>query len=88
MKIEVINNFGEISKGDWHLNPATVCMAERRDVCDEHWYYLHTTDGGVWRVTEESYIRVVQSIEQDESIADSIRATQRVDTYVSATMRR
>ena len=41
-------------------------MAQRRDFGDEYQYYLHTTDGGVLRVTEDSYERVLAWMETHE----------------------
>ena len=67
MKINVMNN-GVPHKGrEWHLNPATVCMAERRRCEDGSLrYLLHTMDGGVWEVSKDSYERVLAWMETHE----------------------
>ena len=65
MKINVINDAYEGQ--EWHLNPATVCVAERKRCKDgRSRYFLHTTDSGVWEVSEDSYERVVAWMEMHE----------------------
>lgn len=65
MKINVINDAYEGQ--EWHLNPATVCVAERKRCKDGSIrHILNTTDGGIWYVSEDSYKRVIAWMETHE----------------------
>ena len=67
MKINVMNDGVPYNGREWHLNPATVCMAERKRCVDGSLrHLLHTTDGGVWEVTALSYRDVVTWMETHE----------------------
>jgi len=60
MKINVMNDGVPYKGREWHLNPATVCVAERKIRKDgSSRCLLHTMDGGIWEVTVESYGSVV-----------------------------
>lgn len=60
MKVNIMNDGVPYKGRDWHLNPATVCMAERKRCEDGSIrYLLHTMDGGVWEVTMKDYMNVV-----------------------------
>ena len=63
MKINVMNE-GVLRKDvECHLNPAAVCVAERKNSDDGCKYFLHTMDGGIWEVTMEDYMNVIAWIE-------------------------
>ena len=67
MKINVMNDGVPYNGREWHLNPATVCVAERKRCVDGSLRYLiHTIDSAVWEVTPESYGSVVAWMETHE----------------------
>lgn len=66
MKINVMNDGVPCKYIECHLNPATVCVAERKDVNGESEYLLHTNDGDIWEVAEDDYERVIAWMETHE----------------------
>lgn len=65
MKINVINDAYEGK--EWHLNPATVCVAERKRCDDGSFrYHLYTADGSIWYVSENDYEHVLAWMERHE----------------------
>lgn len=65
MKINVMND--AYDGYEFHINPATVCVAERKRCKDGSIrHLLNTMDGGIWWVSEDDYERVVAWMETHE----------------------